>query len=260
MNLVMTNDVRLVGKDIVHVWHVPLDGSLSPNDSLSLSPDELERAKRFRLDGDRHTFVLCRSALRRILSHYLNTGSRDIRFHYNDFGKPQVETPTNQHSLRFNVSHSGTIALIAVTHAHQVGVDVEAITDLNDVDSLSEISLSARELAHLQAAPADRRPELFCNLWTCKEAVAKADGRGLSIPLPEIEFAVSEHAVTRLTSIAGERLAASNWSVNQFAPARGYLGAVASISSEFAIKHISYSALGDACFIGVPQNSTLAYI
>ena len=241
----MVSESLQTNQNAVHVWHVPLDGILSSDADMLLSQDEQERAERFRFNLDRQRFIFRRAALRHILGKYLETNPGDLRFCYNDSGKPRLESPDGSPSLNFSVSQAGSIALIAVTKTESVGVDIEALIELPDVESLAKYTLSDQELVYFQTVAANQKDWLFFSLWTCKEALVKADGRGLSMPLSEIELAFSENAVARLTSIAGDRVAAARWSLNQFVPSPGYLGVVAVESPAAIVEHIPYTALRD---------------
>ena len=242
----MERGFELPADGCVHIWHVSPTDISSSHVECQLSQDELDRAGRFRFDEDRHRFINSRVALRRILGQYLKTDSADVQFSYNQFGKPELEGSGPDCSLKFNVSHAGVIALIAVTRFSRIGVDVAVVEDLPDVDSLAAMSLSSTELESFRALNSDRQCNLFFNLWTCKEALAKADGRGLSAPLSEFEFAFSGMNACSLRSISRKSAEATRWSVFQFTPMSGYLGAVAVESGEAEIEHFSYSVQTDS--------------
>jgi 4'-phosphopantetheinyl transferase len=211
--------------DGVHVWRVSLrreDRALQSAARL-LSPDELARAERFLFERDRHRFIACRSALRILLANYVQESPRALQFQYNPFGKPELDALP----LRFNVSHSGDWALIAVTQARRVGVDLECLRALDDVDALARTSLSAGELAVYFALPGDQRHQAFFNAWTRKEAVIKGSGTGLSRPLADCEVTFAPGQPVRLLQVDGDRDAAADWSLFALEPMPGYLGAVA---------------------------------
>jgi phosphopantetheinyl transferase len=91
-----------------------------------LSPDQRERADRFHFEMDRRRGVIGRGYLRLLLGRIL-----DLRFEYDEFGKPGL-IPKRAPQLQFNLSHSGGLILIAIAMGRAVGVDVERIrTDLD---------------------------------------------------------------------------------------------------------------------------------
>ncbi|HVV44373.1 MAG TPA: hypothetical protein VHC72_04185 [Bryobacteraceae bacterium] len=145
---------------LVDLWTVSLlDG---PADCLS--PDEVARANRFRFERDRTRWHCARSSLRRILAGYTGNDPADLRFVLGEHGKPALFPLSN---IQFNLSHSGDWALIAVTSAVPVGVDIERIRADLDMAPLLE-RLGERDLP---AATHD----LF-RRWTQREATSKAAG------------------------------------------------------------------------------------
>ena len=91
-----------------------------------LAPDERTRASCFHFERDRSRFTCVRGSLRTLLGGYLGAGPVDIAFEYGIHGKPAL---ARRHGspLKFNVSHSDGVALMAISHGVEVGIDVEAI-------------------------------------------------------------------------------------------------------------------------------------
>jgi 4'-phosphopantetheinyl transferase len=166
--------------DEAHVWLVSLDGS--PNMSL-LSADERDRARRYRAPEARDRFVLARAALREILGGYVGLPPEQLRFAYPcacgrddcepSRRKPRVEPDT----LRFNVSHTEGLALIAVSRGRELGVDVERVRPLA---AAATWALDANEAEAIAALPEPERLDAFYRAWTRREAHAKARGDGLA--------------------------------------------------------------------------------
>jgi 4'-phosphopantetheinyl transferase len=86
--------------------------------------------------------------------------------------------------LDFNISHSGDYVVCALATSARVGVDIEEIRPL-DISDIKE-QMSQNQWEAIMAS--ENRLEAFFNLWTQKEAVAKADGRGITAPLAEIDI------------------------------------------------------------------------
>lgn len=196
--------------DEVHVFSVSLSdfhGELSHFQSL-VSPDERERAGRFRFSMDRDHFLICRGLLRQVLAGYLAKDASAIRFSYGRCGKPEIGDAHSDLPLYFNLSHSGDLALYAVTSAGPVGVDVEQIRPVPEMDHITSRFFAPADAARLAALPSRERNEEFFTCWTGKEALLKATGDGI-----------------------GEGLAAAaavrGWQVERLFPAVGYVGAVA---------------------------------
>ena len=86
-----------------------------------LSPDESSRAARFKFKKDQVYFRRCRSALRFLLASYVAVGPQEILFEYGSHGRPQLAADQNLQALQFSVSHSGSMALIAVKQCGAIG-------------------------------------------------------------------------------------------------------------------------------------------
>jgi len=196
----------------VHTWCVGLD---LPHDVFAglyatLSPDERNRSARFRFDRDRRRFVVAHGALRDLLGRYVGTNPGDIRFIHNGFGKPEL-SPEFGLGLRFNISHSADLALIAIAADTEVGVDVECVRPGIDYAEIARCFFSAAEVDELNRVPSHLHAEGFLGCWTKKEAYMKARGEGFAIP--PASFSVSH--------LDG------SWSLHALQPAPGYVGALA---------------------------------
>ncbi len=192
----------------VHSWCVRLDVPSATSAGLyaTLSPDERDRSARFRFTRDRQRFIAARGILRTLLGRYLGTRPDQIRFAYNAFGKPELG-PELGSRLRFNVSHSTDLALIAITTDAAIGVDLECIRPHSDYGEIARSVFSAAEVDHLNNTPRHLYPQAFLSCWTKKEAYVKARGEGLA------------HAPRDLDEIG-------RWSLYTLQPAPGYIGAL----------------------------------
>lgn len=144
-----------------------------------LSKDEIRRALRFHFHRDFHAYCICRGLLRMLVGYFLSTDPQVIQFEYSEFGKPLV----SDLSLQFNISHSMGIVAFAITLHDSVGIDIEFVRPLADLDQLAYRSFSRIEYKYLHQHPASERLKIFFQIWTRKESLIKADGQGLHIPL-----------------------------------------------------------------------------
>ncbi len=147
----------------VDLWTV----SLTTPAPSQLSDDEQQRAARFKFEEDRVRWSRARSALRLILSRYVGDDPFRIAFTYGKHGKPELP-PIND--VQFNLSHAGDWAMIAVTHAVPVGVDIERIRPGLDMAPLLE---------RLGETDLPRDAEDLYRVWTRREARVKAEGGAL---------------------------------------------------------------------------------
>jgi len=217
--------------DEVHVWCIALD---VPPETLarafeSLDSDERARSARFRFEHDRERFVVAHGALRILISRYLETRPERIAYAYNAFGKPELNRELGE-TLKFNLSRSGGLAVVAVTADVEIGVDVERIERQSDFIDTARFFFSAAEFDHLMARPSHLRPESFFSCWTKKEACLKASGEGLATSPDRITVPFGIDPPRRPTAVSP---ASSNDGSRRFcsmytlAPAPGYIGALA---------------------------------
>jgi 4'-phosphopantetheinyl transferase len=212
--------------DDVHVWRISLEIGDAALARLreSLSEDERQRAERYHFEKDRRHFVAGRGTLRAILARYLERRSEDVCFAYTNYGKPLL---TDDAVLRFNLTHSHGLALLAVTLGREIGVDLEHIRDNLEGEQLAERFFSPREVAALRALPPELRREAFFHCWTRKEAYIKANGKGLSLPLDQFDVTLRPGEPAALLATLHDPNEARRWSMWSLVPNEGYVGALA---------------------------------
>jgi len=214
--------------DRVDLWQICLDAPESAVDLHEvLARDEIARAERFHFARDRQHFVRCRSAAREILGRYLEIPAQEIRFSYEANGKPQIVEDQNPRQLRFNISHSSGLAVIAVASGRAVGVDVEKIRPDVEYLELAERFFSTNEYQALSAVPSNQLARAFFACWTRKEAFIKACGDGLSFPLSEFSVSIDPDAPAALQEVRMNPKAATRWSLFNLEAQEGFIGALA---------------------------------
>ncbi|MFI5035137.1 MAG: 4'-phosphopantetheinyl transferase family protein [Acidimicrobiales bacterium] len=163
----------------VDLWRVDLDAvsdETARRRGATLSQEESRRASRLRSGQGARRWIGARGALREILAHYLDVGPAMLTFAESEAGKPILATDPE---LRFNLAHSGGVALVGAARGHSVGVDVERLRDgLHELDVARRIlgDLAAATLAVLDPAA---RTAAFFQLWVRHEAAVKCRGVGL---------------------------------------------------------------------------------
>jgi 4'-phosphopantetheinyl transferase len=172
-----------------------------------LSADEHERAARFRFDRDRNRYIVCRGTLREML------GVR-ARFVYGRYGKPRLEDS----DIRFNVSHSHGVGMIAIARGREIGCDIERIDPSFAGEQIPERFFSPREVAALRALPESEQCQAFFRCWTRKEAFIKACGMGVSLPLDSFDVTLGARAAL----LRG----AERWSLHPVDAPEGYAAAM----------------------------------
>jgi len=206
------------------IWLVDLDGAdADPPVALALlSGDEQARAERFVFDIHRRRFVNGRAALRTLLGERLGCAPRDVRFQYGPAGKPSLMGGAGIH---FNLSHSDRYALVAIATGAELGVDIEHVRPLRDMDLVAERVFSAGERQALGKVPPDRKAEAFFAGWTRKEAYIKARGEGIGL-LGSVEVALAPDEMPRLIRVAGLPDEPDRWSIGALSPVPGFAAAV----------------------------------
>ena len=219
---------RLV-PNVVHVWRFSLDDPPYPHSMLAehLSADERSRAERFVFERDRRRFEVARGVVRAVLGAYLGREPATLRFDYGSAGKPELVPDAHDCRLAFNVSHSQAWGLVGVTDLETIGVDLEAVRDMADIEEIARRNFSPGEIAALLALPEHQRQDAFFRGWSRKEAYVKALGSGLSTPLDQFEVSLATDEPSALLSIEGSADAASAWTLWGFRPHPGAWAAIA---------------------------------
>jgi 4'-phosphopantetheinyl transferase len=193
----------------VQLWQIQLSGAtgLSERYSTLLSPSEQAHASRFRHGQAREHFTVGRACLKILLGNALAVDSRSITIETGPNGKPETRLLDGD-NIFFNVAHSKNTILIALSRQGLVGVDVEYLDRLTDMMEVARSNFTEGEIASLTAiAELGARNRAFYRYWTRKEAVAKADGRGLLLSLSSFDIShdsTSLHPVRLSESSDGE--------------------------------------------------------
>jgi 4'-phosphopantetheinyl transferase len=221
----------------VFVWCFSLDRTDRQVESLRgiLTEDERARADRFHFEKDRRHFTSARGTLRTILGGCLDRDPRQIRFSYSEYGKPALAAGQDCESLRFNLSHSGGMALLAVACNRELGVDIELIRPDIEHDQIAERFFSPREVLVLRSLPDHLRVEAFFNCWTRKEAYIKARGEGLSFPLDRFDVAFKPGEPAALLQTLGDPGEADRWRLKALETYAGYAAAIVVEGKDWAI-------------------------
>ncbi len=188
-----------------------------------LTPDEQLRANRFHFERDRQRYIVGRGILRTLLGRYLGCAGSELQFSYGLRGKPALTNPV----FDFNLAHSGGLAVIALAYQQEIGVDVEQIRPITDMEQIVQRFFAEQEQADLLTLPVEQRQTAFFNGWTRKEAYLKALGDGLARPLDQFCVSLIPGEPVRLLSINGDTEDASRWLLESFNPAPGYVAAAA---------------------------------
>jgi 4'-phosphopantetheinyl transferase len=182
---------------------------------------------RFIFEKDRDHYIAGRGRLRIILGSYLDLEPSQLEFVYGPHGKPALKPGLTNKALEFNVSHSKDLALYAVNWNRRIGVDIEYLIPMADMNDFAERFFTPRESAWINALSGEQKEEAFFKTWTCKEAFLKANGSGLTVPINQVEISLEAEGVVELISIGDDKEQPARWRLEIFSPFPGYQAALA---------------------------------
>jgi 4'-phosphopantetheinyl transferase len=178
-----------------------------------------------------------------------------VRFFYGQNGKPTLDNAMdNSRTFAFNMSHSGDLVLIAISTGTTIGIDVEQISSSRvHLESIATSCLNPSEATLLNGGPPDTRARTLLRYWTHKEAYLKAIGRGLSLPIQDVnvEFICSDQSVIRQISRHGK----AEMFGKDLACGEDYIGAIAAPGR--AIEIIAFTDSSNVQPIYCPARSIL---
>lgn len=161
--------------------------------------------------------------LRGLLAAYLNRPVRHVRIERGLHGKPRLRGST----LHFNLSHSGGAVLVALSRRRAVGVDLEMPHRARPVLTLAKRWFDTRETAQLAALPRASRQKAFLQLWSCKEAVLKAHGRGIGYGPQRVALALNSQGRPAELLAPRPHPGGAAWQIVLLSPGDGAVGALA---------------------------------
>lgn len=179
--------MALLSENVIHIYATPLTAEPAQFSYYRsvLNAEESERAGRFLTQRLREEYIIAHGFLRQVLASYLDIAPQSIEFKVNNHDKPSLL----HDNLEFNLTHSGNFAMVAICKA-PVGVDIEKIRPDQNLD-IAERFFSPDEVEKLRALPVNEQVTAFFQLWSRKEAIIKAMGKGLAHSLDS--FSVAAH-------------------------------------------------------------------
>ena len=187
-----------------------------------LSDDERKRADRFRYERHRRRFTVAHATLRGLLGRLVDQDPGALRFRYGEHGKPSLPGGPS-----FNLSHSGERMLFGVMAEGRLGVDVEEVRHVREMEALATKKFAPDEVRYLLATPPEDRREAFFRIWTRKEALLKALGQALSVALDSFSIDPVPDGGQGLVRIDDPAEDPSSWTVSGLACDPGGVAAIA---------------------------------
>ncbi|RII25216.1 MAG: 4-phosphopantetheinyl transferase [Geobacter sp.] len=221
----------------VHVWRTHLTRDTDTLILLKslLSPDELARADRLRDQGKREEFIACRGFLRETVARYLDKDPAALRFETGEQGKPRL---ADGGPLRFNISHSGGLCLLAVTVGCDVGIDLEQRRDDLPYRDMARRYFSPRERDELFSLPDGEQLDAFYRCWTRKESWLKGCGTGFTQSSDSFDVSLlpgHPPALIAHRALPGEP---ARWSLADIAVPDGYCASLAIAGDRPVVRYL----------------------
>lgn len=172
----------------VHLWCIDYrtDTELIERCKNNLSDQEIERSQYFKFEEARSNYLISQGTLKFLLGKYLDKDPQDVVMARRSKGKPYI---AEDESLFFNISNSGSRCVYAFTRIGEVGIDLEELRTLNDLDDMIEKNYTATEQRYINQVPEERAKRFF-QLWTVKESYNKAIGEGMRLTPENIELRI----------------------------------------------------------------------
>lgn len=189
-----------------------------------LAPDERQRADRFQSDSSRRNFLTSRLVLRAWLAQHAGVSPLELRFTTTSYGQPVLAEPTKTRHIRFNLSHTTGLIMLAFSSNFDVGVDTELVR--TPPLKLAERLFAPSELIAIRQAQGTRLAQTFFKYWTLKEAYLKARGIGLSIPLDSFSIDINEHEGIGLSIDSRFDSGRGGWAFRSLEPTSTHTAAV----------------------------------
>jgi len=195
------NGISSLKKGDIQIWSISLDADENFRSAClkALGEKGRERISFFKFKQVQESYIISQGGLRLLLGYYLGIKPELIQVGRLSKGKPySVDNP----GLYFNMSNSGRRVVYAFSTDEEIGIDLERIREMSDLDELIEKNYNSYEQNYINKL-ADQRLYRFFKFWTIKEAYLKAIGVGMRIPPEDLEFSV-QNGVYTLQSIRGE--------------------------------------------------------
>jgi len=195
----------------IHIWlsYLNLHEARLKHLYPLLSTEEKERSERFKFFKHRKLFIASHGFMRSILSLYLDTPAELVELSLREQGKPHLILNKNQPDIRFNLSHSNNLALLAIRQSHEVGIDVEFMEKKLEWKKIIKRFFTEAEQKALFALPEDQQRCAFFKVWTRKEAHMKVTGRGLHLSPSSFTVSVPPEPARFIEHLNEEHI--NNW-------------------------------------------------
>jgi len=226
----------LLSDNELHVWQVSTN--ITPKAFLEyknvLTGKELNNISFLKFKQAKDSYVVSQGALRKLLSGYLGIPPNLVKIGRQEKGKPySIDDP----NLNFNMSNSGQLVAIAFSYDGEVGIDIEQIRPLPDLDEMINANFSANEIRFITTKLKEKLNRFF-RFWTIKESYLKAIGEGMRLTPDCLEFSIDEDRI-KLLSVKGV-FEPEDWKFKEFSASADYVGSITYGRNDTAIKFMDF--------------------
>lgn len=218
------NGIFSLKKGDIQIWSISLDAEKKLRSAClnALGESGRERISFFKFKQIQENYIISQGGLRLLLAYYLGIHPEELQVGRLSKGKPYS---IDNERLKFNMSNSGRRVVYAFNLDDEIGIDLERIRELSDLDELIEKNYSITEQNYINKL-ANQRLYRFFKFWTIKEAYLKAIGVGMRIPPEDLQFSI-QNGNYSLETIKGI-MNTENWIFKDFELENGeYTGTLA---------------------------------
>ncbi|MCK5822007.1 MAG: 4'-phosphopantetheinyl transferase superfamily protein [Bacteroidales bacterium] len=232
-----TEDFPLLSPGELHVWNVFSKSSPARLVEYrnTLSEKELTKVHLFEFQQTRDSYIISQGALRMLLSGYLGIPPKSVKIGRRRKGKPYS---IDDQGLYFNISNSGKLVTIAFSRDSELGIDVEQIRTLPDLDEMIIRNFTSREISFINGKSEERTTRFF-RFWTIKESYLKAIGEGMRLTPDNLEFAIEKDGIRQL-SVNGI-FEQEDWNFKEFSIFPDYVGTLTYGRDNTVIKQLDFT-------------------
>jgi len=241
--IIPANDI-FIGRNIpalkddhIHIWSIDINESehLLSFCKSALTEAQINQSNFFEFDESRKSYIVSQGCLRLLLSYYLKRDAGQVNIGRHRKGKPFSE---DDDTLFFNISHSGEKCVLAFGRNQEVGIDLEQLRQLSDLDELIEKNFNQKEQKYINA-DASARSLRFFQFWTMKESYLKAIGEGMRLTPDQIEFRIEREKIKlHMTNGIND---SEHWLFEKFEIDQDYIGTLSYLYEKTRISYYHIS-------------------
>jgi 4'-phosphopantetheinyl transferase len=222
------------------VWFACTDNLLSEIERFAawLSPPEAERAKSFRFERDRDRYIVEHGILRSLLGDYVGVEPKALAVLSGAHGKPYLSGVDGPDLPQFSLSSSDGHAAFAFSRSAGIGVDIEKIRDIVEMESIALRHFTPNEKELVLGGTMEQRERRFYRVWTRKEAILKAHGIGLLKGMDRVDVGGAE-GTGPWKVVLDDESGGAGYTVFDIDEVEGFAAAVAvaGLAAEISVRH-----------------------